>query len=169
MTETRDLKDDLDIIENRDWQERFWSFQRVAWLVMIAILIAAIFGATGSGGPLATAQVEIDGATVSYPRIARWQAAAEMTVELPPQAQGSVDIQVSSNFLDVFGVESISPTPSAAAATPTGHRYTFDVASGAKPKTLVLHLRAMRATLPRQGEVKIGNGSAARLNFVVLP
>jgi hypothetical protein len=169
MNETRDLKDDLDIIENRAWQERFWSIQRVAWVVMALILIAAILGAFGSGGPLATARAETAGAVIDYPRIGRWQAAAEMIVGLPPRSSGPVEVHLSSEFLEVYGIDSISPAPRETAATPSGHRYTFDVVPGGERKSLVFHLRAMRAAMPTRSELRLGNSAPAQLNFVVLP
>jgi len=168
MPETRYLKDDLDIIENRAWQERFWSIQRLAWILMLLILVSAVLGATGSGGPLATGHVDVAGGVVHYPRIARWQTTSELTVELPSQAQGPTDVQLSKDLLEVFSVESMSPLPREASTTPAGHRYTFDV-NGDRRKTIVFFLRPMRAALPSRGKVTVGNGPSATLNFVILP
>lgn len=162
-------KDGLDLDEDRGWQDRLWKVQRVGWALMLLFLIAAILGATGSGGFLATASAETGGATIHYPRIARWQAAADMIVELPPSQSGKVEFELSDRLIEAFGVETVSPTPSAVVATGGGHRFTFDVGPGGGRKTIVFHLRAMQATLPLRGEARLGEAPPARLDFIVLP
>lgn len=63
----------LDVDDDRAFQEKFWTFQRVAWALMALILLAALAGTTGSGGPLAHAEASGPGGSIEYPRIARWQ------------------------------------------------------------------------------------------------
>lgn len=72
----------FEVEEDRTFQERFWTAQRFAWSAMGLFIVAALAGATGSGGPLADAVAETPGGTIEYPRIARWQAAERMTVRV---------------------------------------------------------------------------------------
>lgn len=162
-------QNDLEVEEDRRFQERFWRFERFAWVLMALLVIAALAGATGSGGPLAEGRAEARAGTITYPRIARWQAAAELTVRLPPLAAGPTEFELADSFTRIFAVESIEPAPSASTATGASHRFTFDLASGGGEKTIVFHLRAARPALPRRTRAQLGDAPPVDLQFVVLP
>lgn len=159
----------LQVNEDRPWQERFWTVQRIAWIAMALFIVAAMFGATGSGGPLATARVETPGGSIDYPRIARWQSTDQVTVNLPPGSSGNVDVEIERSFADLFAIQSVEPEPSQVVATQNGHRFTFDLAADAGPKTIAFHIRPSNPTLPRTIAARIGDAPAARLNVTVLP
>lgn len=44
--------DGLQLDEHRQFQERFWTIERAAWIVFGMIVIAALAGAFGAGGRL---------------------------------------------------------------------------------------------------------------------
>ena len=159
----------LDVDENRDFQEKFWTFQRFAWAAMVLILVAALAGATGSGGPLAHATASGPGGSIDYPRIARWQAAERMIVRLPPDAAGTARIELGEAFARTFAIENIEPQPSSSVATAAGHRYEFDLGDGPGEKRIILHLRAASPSPPVRVPARLGEASALPLRLVVLP
>lgn len=159
----------LDIDDDRAFQERFWTFQRVAWAVMALILIAALAGATGSGGPLADAEASGPGGSIEYPRIARWQSAERMIVRLPPEARGTARLELGGAFTQTFAIEDIEPQPSSSVATAAGHRYEFALGDAPGEKRIILHLRAASPSLPVRVPAKLGDAPPLPLRMVVLP
>lgn len=160
---------DFEIGEDRSWQERTWAVQRIAWIAMALFVLATLFGATGSGGPLASARVLTGGGSIDHPRIARWQAADEVIVNLPPGAAGEIHVELERSFVDLFGVESVQPEPSQVIATAAGHRFSFDLADGSGAKTIVFHVRPSKPAFERSIRARIGDGRASRMVVTVLP
>lgn len=159
----------LQVRDDGGWQETLWRAQRIGWLFMLLLIVAALIGATGSGGPLAMARVETPGGTIEYPRIARWQAAARMMVTPPLSATGEYEILLSESLLRSFTLETVSPEPEQVVATPEGHRLTFNLGEPGAPKLLVFHVRAVSPELPTSARVKLGDGQPVRIGFTVLP
>jgi hypothetical protein len=162
-------KKGLQVNEDRAWQEKFWTAQRVGWLVMLAIVITAMVGLAGKGGPLASAHAESGGARIDYPRITRWQSADQLTVTLPPDASGAIDVELSPAFAKLFQVEAIEPEPSDNAATTSGQRFTFDVEGGSGDKRIVFHVKASEPAIERAVEARVADGQPARAAITVLP
>jgi hypothetical protein len=159
----------LEVGEDRRWQEKYWVVQRFGWAAMAVFLLAAFFGATGGGGPLASARVESASGAIEYPRIARWQSADQVTVHVPAASTGEVEIELEKAFVDLFAIESVEPEPSAVAATPGGHRFTFDFANGDGSRTIAFHVRASKPVLRRPIGARIGDGPPTRMAITVLP
>jgi hypothetical protein len=157
----------LDVPDDRAWQERFWTVQRAAWVLMALFILAALFGATGKGGPLASASAATPDGTLEYPRITRWQSAEDVIVRLPDSAAGDIELLVSPKFAEVYSIDSIVPQPSQSEATSQGHLFTFD-ATGNGPKEIILHVTAGKPAFGRPVDVRIGR-SVARVRVTVLP
>lgn len=135
------------------FQERWWRLERLAWVLMGLLIVAALCGLTGAGGPLSRGQVEAGNATIDYPRIARWQSAEDATIRFASDATGEVDVLLSARFAEAFDVETVQPQPASAASTAEGHRLTFDLGTGAGSKIVTLSLRPGRPGLPDHGTV----------------
>jgi hypothetical protein len=58
MSNMADTSRTLDLDEDRLFQERYWSFQRFAWVLFLFVVVGALCGLTGSGGPFSRATVE---------------------------------------------------------------------------------------------------------------
>ena len=158
----------FEIEEDRAWQERFWTAQRIAWVVMALFILAALVGLTGKGGPLASATAQTPGGSIEYPRIARWQSDELLTVKLPPGASGEVELELSSAFIETFAVQTIKPEPSGAVATGTGHRFTFDVDGGGS-KVIQFQLQAANPVLFQPVRASIEGSRPAEMTVTVLP
>lgn len=164
-----EARNELQVDEDRRFQERFWKAQRFAWGAMGLFILTALAGATGSGGPLAHELVETPAGSIEYPRIARWQAADQMTIRLPASAVGPVEIELSDAFIQAFAVETVQPEPSSATAMGSSHRYTFDLPADRGEKSIVFGLRPGSPALPSSGRARLGSAPPVNLNFVVLP
>jgi hypothetical protein len=158
----------LEVHEDRPWQETLWTAQRVGWAVMALIVLAALVGLTGKGGPIASASAETAGATILYPRITRWKSDDQLTVRLPPSASGKVDVELSKAFGELFAIRSVEPEPSEVQATANGHRYTFEVEGGGD-KLVVFGLHAENPAIQRTVRAQIADAPPAHLTITVLP
>ncbi|MSU90281.1 hypothetical protein GE300_11730 [Rhodobacteraceae bacterium 2CG4] len=155
----------LQIDEDRQFQERFWKAERIAWICFAAILLAALAGMTGGGGPLAHGSAEQADTQVIYPRISRWRADETLTLVLGP-GDGLRQILMPKKFLDVFELESIQPEPLGAVAEPEGLRLSF-AATGAGAMVR-LGIRARKAGFVRYA-ITIDDESPVRLATFVFP
>ena len=158
----------LDLDSDRSFQEKWWVIERIGWLIMLAIVLAALAGLTGRGGPLASAEVEAGDVRVTYPRVARWQTAAEMTVEFPAQRMGSGEILLPSDFVSLFSVESVSPQPSRVVVRPEGMLYEFELDGVSGPKKAEFALRAVRPSFWRTVRSQAA-AAPESMSFIILP
>lgn len=169
MSAAPDAPCTLELDTDPAFQERWWRVERVAWLAMGLIVLAALAGLTGAGGPLSRGQAQAGAATIDYPRIARWQSAEDATIRFAPDASGEVDVLLSPAVAEAFDVEAMQPDAVRASTTAEGHRLTFDLGDGRGSKSVTLSLRPDQPGLPAQGTVRIGDAPPATLRFMILP
>lgn len=160
--------DELELSEDRGWQEYLWTAQRVGWALMALFVLAAILGLTGSGGPLAVATANTPTGSVEYPRVSRWASKERIVFTLPASARSAAEVTLSPGFDELFAVDSILPRPASAAATAAGHRYTFDL-EGSGAKEIVFNVTTGTPAIARRVSTRIGSGPPAGLQVVVLP
>lgn len=154
--------------EDKAVQERVWVVQRVAWALMLALLVAALAGLTGGGGPLTRATAETGEATIDYPRIARWQAAEEMKVTFTG-LRGEAQVTLPEDFIEIYTVEAITPQPREVAAIAGGQRYTFDLGEEDGTKIARFAIRANKPALPTHSVAVAAGSEPAAIEFLVLP
>lgn len=165
MQEPRVRDDGLQVEEHRRFQSVFWRLERVAWMVFALILVLALAGLTGGGGYLAQGTVQIGGAQVEYPRVARWQAADELRIAFPAGAELH-RLTLGGAFLDHYAVETATPAPRRALGTEAGLVLEF-VGQAREPLHAVLHLRPLHPGLPRFAVT--ADGASAEVRGVILP
>ena len=158
----------LEIGVDRPLQERLWFWQRVGWLVMLLLVLAALAGVTGTSGPASRGRIEAGGSTLDYPRIARWQAADSFSIEFAEDAGGATEVLIPGKFIDVFAIESVTPQPSRVTATPDGHLFEFALAETPGRKGANFAVRPKRPTFPTQVRGSVA-GAPYAFSFTVLP
>lgn len=157
--------DGLQLQDHRSYQEKLWTVERFAWIVFILITLAALLGATGAGGPISRQMAVTEPGRIDYPRIARWQASDELTVEFAATA-GPRRLRLSPEFARSFQVEGVQPTPERVEATPEGQEMHFAAADG--PAQVVMHLRPQSPGLARY-RASLNGGEALELWTLILP
>ncbi len=166
MNARSDVQKDLDEFhEDIAFQRRFWRIERIAWIVFTLLIVTALTGLTGAGGPLAHAHAETPHGTIDYPRVARWQATDDMVIRLAPSAGARQQVELDRRFVENFEIVSIQPQPASSAATPTGMRYGFDVEQGGE---VVFQLRALRPAFFPDTFIRIGDAEAS-VRPLILP
>lgn len=159
-------EDGLQLDEPRRVQERIWTAERWAWVSFGLIVLAALAGLTGSGGPLAHQETRLDGGRLDYPRITRWQSTDDMTLQL---AAGPAErrLTLSREFAEAFTIKDIQPAPERAKAVPDGQRLVFRLPDGA-PAQIRLYLRPSTPGLVRF-RAALDESAPASLSILVLP
>lgn len=156
----------LELETDRRFQERFWVFQRIGWVAMLLLVAAALAGLAGTSGAASSGRVEAGGATIDYPRIARWQTADTMTIEF--SGSGLAQVRLPAAFADAFSIENVTPQPAKVVATPDGPLFEFDLGGGEGPKKVNFAVRADRPSLPRRARGEVA-GEPYEFSFTVLP
>lgn len=119
-----------DLERDRDlhFQRREWTVQRAGWLVMLAIVLAALIGLFG-GGPLSTATAKVEPLQLQYTRFERRHAPTKLEVSVASGAvsQDQVEIWLSSDYLARIEITSIVPEPEEVSETNDRVIYRFNI------------------------------------------
>jgi hypothetical protein len=128
MTEPPVDRSDLQLAEYSDAQRRAGMIDRVGWILMLLIVIAAASGLFGNGPiGLAKAVDESEDLRVDYNRFGRYGADLTLRVQVRESAasQGEFQVWVSSEYLEGVKIDDISPAPDTAEVLDGGILYRF--------------------------------------------
>jgi|SRR5687767_5584791 len=165
MSELRRVRD-IQISQDLDFQRREWTFQRIGWLVFLAVIVLAALGACGNG-LLASAsrRAPADALVLHYERIARHRAGTNLQIELRTQANDTVGIWLNDSYLDAVEVEDIVPEPESVVSG--NGRVTYYFATAANPK-ITFHVKPDKIG-PRSVTLGLDGGPSVRFQQFVLP
>lgn len=157
---------DLELEQDLELQWRSWRTQRVGWLLLAAVLVAALLGVFGSG-PCSNASAVAGGLRVHYERFLRLQQAAVLAVEADAPTGGELVLRFDGDYLRQQQLESVLPAPLRAEADADGGiRFVF---ASARPRARVqFHLRPDAAGL-LHGGVAAGDGAGVQFTQLVYP
>jgi hypothetical protein len=159
----------VSVSEDLEFQRRWWRFERIAWYVLAAVLIADALGLFGQGW-LARAQRNASDGTLHlrYDRIERAGAPSEITIEFGAAAihDGQVSLFSGQNIVKELGAQRIIPEPRTSQVGPEGITYTFP-ATGSSARVSI-ELEAVRPGIP---QIKIGvpGSQPVHARILVLP
>jgi hypothetical protein len=114
-----------EIDQDLAFQQKMWWFQRMGWVMMLLVALAAVAGLFGVGGPLSRQQAGAGPLRLEYQRFVRYEAPAALTVQLAPQGGDTVSFWLGQDFIERFLVEHVIPEPEHVEATPDRVTYTF--------------------------------------------
>ncbi|HSU19841.1 MAG TPA: hypothetical protein VLI45_08890 [Acidobacteriaceae bacterium] len=119
---------DVAVGEDLGFQRRWWAFERVIWIIFLAILVLDALGLFGRGW-LAKAQWQApdDSMDVKYERVERTLTSSTMTVHFHPQAvhNGNVQLFVSDSLIRQLGQQRVTPQPVQSIVGHGGVTYVF--------------------------------------------
>ena len=135
MSDTKKVGD-LEIAQDLKFQHAEWRFQRVGWLIMLVVVIAALAGAFGRG-PLAHATARAgDGSfELDYDRIARHFSNNTFQFKLRADTPANLDtigIWFESEYLEGLDLQQITPTPIRMASGQGRTTFYFEAGPGAR-------------------------------------
>jgi hypothetical protein len=134
---------DLDIDQDLAFQKRAWVAQRIAWVLMALVLLAALLGLLG-GGPLSKATSGGEGGPlqVEYLRLARHRAPATLQIRLAPGTapQSEARVWLDQTYLEGITIETVFPEPQSVEAGPERVTYVFKLEQPGQPATITFSL-----------------------------
>ena len=170
------IHDDLAVGTNRNFQKKWWYFERAFWLFLILFVVAGFIGLMGRG-PLSRGEAASpDGLVqVQYERFARYKTPSLISVKISPEAihNNAVRFWVSTTLVSELGTERVVPQP--AISVPGKDRIDYIFPAQSSPLELEFQLQpgkpgkyqfAMGLANPGPG---IPNGSELRRSIVVFP
>ncbi|MBW9055689.1 hypothetical protein [Rhizobium mesosinicum] len=153
------------IEDHTRFQQRFWFAQRWAWIGFAAILVAALFGALGRGGPLSQRESKLAGGSLELPIITRWNAPDELRVFFLPSSSDR-RLVVDPDFLTIFSIESIAPPEKATDYENGRIGYAFP-ADATAASQVILRLQTQK---PGLYSFRIGIGqNVVERSVIILP
>ena len=153
------------------FQRKQWLIERIGWTVMAVLILCALGGGLGGGGPMSNAEVvAVDGsARVRFEKFARQLTpnTVEISVTQPPDGR-SAQLHVSGSYLSSMAVKSITPQPDATTVADNGYVFAFKRAPGAGITKIHLQLEPQRMGTAT-GWLAINNGEKLAINQFVFP
>jgi len=131
----------LEVHEDIEFSRREEAWQRVGYVLLAGVVMAAFVGLLGAG-PLSQATASVDGLTVDYERIGRNGSWTTMLVRPGrPDGDKALVVAISRSWLDGFRLDTITPTPTEMTARGDTLLLTWTT----PPDEVVLELRYLKA------------------------
>src|SRR6266540_1171526 len=149
------------------FQRRSWTVERVAWVSLGIIALAAALGLL-SHGPLSrtTATSDDGGLAVSYERLERRQASSQFLVRAAAGGQSQeIKLRFGPDFLDTYNIRTMTPAPLRASTGAQGYEPVF-AASPSGQTRVHISGRAVRFGFARFDVEAIGNGAVRVRQFI---
>jgi hypothetical protein len=166
---------EIEIEQDRKHLEREWRFQRVGWVLLLLIVLAALSGLLGRG-PLARARSGPANAPVrlEYERIVRHGSPTVLTVLLSPEAnrEKTVRLWIERGYLEAVEIERIVPEPEQQEVTEQGGipgiLYSIRLMRSGQPARVCLYIKPDHYGLQR-GKIGLSERPAVSFEQWVLP
>lgn len=143
----------LDLDQDLKFQRREWLFQRVGWLLWVALIVAGLAGLVGPGPLSSNTAATPDGRlVVNYNRYVHRHHPTQFKLTIQPESEQdeSVRLHVSQPLLERIQISRIEPEPASSQLTADGVWYEFNCEPGTKTLQAVFHLE--------HGEIGRGTG-----------
>ena len=105
---------DLEVHEDLKFERRQWTVERIGWLTMLALIIAALLGAFGRG-PLSKRNEQTRDKTLSieYDRFGRLQAQTDVKLKIAEAALSGRELRLwlDRAYMARFEIKEINPEP----------------------------------------------------------
>lgn len=124
------VDDAVSVGEDLNFQRRWWQFEKVAWAVLVLVLIADALGVFGRGWLARAHRDATDGTLhVRYERVERAGTPSEITLEFGPAAVHDKTVRLFANetIVKQLGAQRIIPEPTVSEIGPDGITYAFSV------------------------------------------
>jgi hypothetical protein len=122
------VDDAISVGEDLEFQQRWWRFEKLAWGVLVVVLVADALGVLGRGWLARAERTSADGALhVHYERVERAGTPSEMTLDFGRAAvrRDQIRLIVSETIVKELGAQRIIPQPESSAVGPEGVTYLF--------------------------------------------
>lgn len=111
----------MEIDSEIQFQQRVWAAQRIGWIIIGALVVAALAGVFGQG-PVSRAVAQGGAVRIEYERFIRLQQATRLRFVLPVSDN---EMALHRQYLEAFRVEQITPEPREVEASADWLTYRF--------------------------------------------
>ncbi|WP_270933726.1 hypothetical protein [Falsiroseomonas oryzae] len=148
------------------FQRHVWRLQRVAWLAMAALVVAACLGLFGGGGPFADQDRQIGDVQASWARMQRLGRTDPIRLDLPSRG-GDADVRLAGDFPRLWRLHDTTPPPLSTGTAGAGLvlRFGRDADGVAR---IALHAEPIGAPGPRRLRI-VADGQSLDLPVLVWP
>lgn len=162
---------DLELDQDLDFERRNWTVERVAWVIMAIVGLAALAGLFGPG-PLSKTSIGEQGEPLwlEYSRFGRFKAPLTLRVHVGPNTgqQSPMRIWLSREYLEAVQIEQISPQPGQVEAGPEQLTYVFPRSEPQRSTAISFALKAEQIGRQR-GCVGLTNGPTLCFRQFIYP
>lgn len=162
---------DLEISEDMEFQRRTWAVERIGWIVLAALLLAAMLGLFGNGAFSSGTAISDDGSvSVEFDRFWRLQSPTDLRVSVRGTADDAMRARLwlSSRYLDAIDVSRATPQPESVEAGLDRITYEFALAEPNQPFVVTFRIEPQRPWRAR-GTVGVEGGGEASFNQFIYP
>jgi hypothetical protein len=160
---------DLEIHQDLKFQKKEWNFERIGWVGMLAIALAALLGVFGEG-LLSNRSVKNGLLGASYGRFERILSVTEIKVLADAQlaSDGELRLSVGRNLLSFYNVWNITPQPDQSELSPDHITYVFITGQDQGALEISFNLQGSRTGIAR-GEIAVEDGPAIYVTQLIYP
>ena len=161
---------DLQIRENPDFQRSFWIIERIGWVLVALILIAALLGLFGTGLFSRTRAGDKNGPLwLEYNRFGRFQSPSTLRVHIGRgETKKIARIWFDRNYVKGIQIEQITPEPDSVEFVSDRLVYTFKLAKPIEPAEVTFHMK-LEQFGSLSGKVGLVNGPTLSFTQFIYP
>jgi hypothetical protein len=160
----------LEVEQDLDYQRREWVFERVGWLAMLLLVLAALAGLLGTGALSSTSIGSADGPLrMEYDRFVHYRDpnTLRMLIDGSQVVGGKTRVWFDRGYLDGVQIENIMPEPEQVVADGTGDTFVF-LTEGNEAVRVVFHFSPDQFGW-LEGRVQVGSGPKLDFGQFVYP
>jgi hypothetical protein len=154
------IKPSLQLKDEIDLHLRGWIVQRIGWVLLLLLVIAASLGLFGSGW-LSSGHVAAENGVVSFERLARFESPMKLIVQVD-KTDGDIEVRIPRSYLSCIEIDKIVPEPAAQKAAEGSMIYTFD----ADPASAIIFYLIPESTGSIRMEMTVDNSVFPVAHFI---
>lgn len=155
----------LPVKEDFAFAKKEWKIQRIGWLLLGLIALAAVLGLFG-GGVWSSASLADHGLHLQYERFERLQRPTRIQLRLSGRSGEAITIFLDRAYLNAIRIERIIPQPEKVQASARGLFYQFSVKDD--PISVTFHFEIEQAGRVA-GQIGLVDGPMLSFNQFVYP
>lgn len=135
----------LEVAQDLHFQQWQWTIQRHGWIVLLALVAAALAGLLGRGPLSSAATATPDGALhLEYDRFLHYRDPTTLQLRLEPQGvrDGLARVWLEGAYLEGVQIQHVTPRPVAEEAAGGSIVFVFRVADPGRATRITFHLEA---------------------------
>jgi hypothetical protein len=167
MAEIRKLNG-FEIDEDMAFQEKEWVLQRIGWVIMGLIILAAVGGLIGPG-LFSKATAQANAISVEHERFIHFNTDTAFIFHIQANVadeDGKIRLWINSDYLNSVHVQQFMPEAESFGAGAERHIFVFEPEDVSKPATIKVVFHAMKPGVHNIQVGLVGNETLSFSQFV---